>query len=173
MLCCCSFVQWGFSDLLFLQQRISRTCEGTEKLKWNTDFLQIFHGEEQGKFFKATKTGGCDGYCKHRRNIQFVFKFQCLLSGRNRLNRAIDTILMNWDSLFASGLSSPLLSHTLHCTWGWQLGLYPCLSFLWSVACVLAEMPELWGKKMTIKLLWRDTDNCGFENYFSDHVPNA
>lgn len=80
---------------------------------------------------------------------------------------------MNSDSFLASGLSSPLLSHTLHCMWGWELGLGSCLSFLWSVVCVLPKMQKSWGKKMALQLLWRDADNCGFEPYFSGHVPNA
>lgn len=41
----------------------------------HTDFPQLLCelGEEQGKCCKATKTGGHDGYFKHRKNIQFVF----------------------------------------------------------------------------------------------------
>lgn len=105
-------------------------------------------------------------------SLFLIQKYQCLLSSRNRLNRTIHTILMDSDSFLASGLLSPLLSHSLHCMRGWQLGLDSCLSFLWGVVCVLPKMQKSWGK-MTIQLLWRDTDNCGYESYFSGHVPDA
>lgn len=169
------------SGVFLIFSSSSRESPGLVNGKVQKRNTQIFHssyvGQERSKesALKLQKLGVVMGITNGEEmfSLFLIQKYQCLLSSRNRLNRTIHTILMDSDSFLASGLLSPLLSHSLHCMRGWQLGLDSCLSFLWSVVCVLPKMQKSWGKKMTIQLLWMDTGNCGYESYFSGHVPDA